>query len=97
MIETTAITAMTPMTIPNNVSNDRRRFARSEESATEMASRKFIFIRTSRYYTDDGDSGDKGSDPKATPRIHRYEHEGLTPCLLNHRHPRPRRSVMIRR
>src|SRR5215467_6914428 len=42
MIETTAITAMTPMTIPNNVSSDRRRFARSEESATEMASRKFM-------------------------------------------------------
>src|SRR5215471_12313145 len=45
MMETTAITAITPMTIPNNVSSDRRRFARSEASATEMASRKFMLSR----------------------------------------------------
>ena len=33
MKETTVITVITPITIPSNVSSDRRRLARSEDSA----------------------------------------------------------------
>src|SRR5204863_3811422 len=46
MIETTAITAITPITIPSRVSSDRRRLARRDESAIKTASAKF----TTLYY-----------------------------------------------
>src|SRR5437667_2504343 len=42
MIDTTAITAITPITIPSSVRSDRRRFARNEASAMKTASAKFI-------------------------------------------------------
>src|SRR3972149_10345551 len=43
-METTAITAATPMTMPSSVRMDRSRFARNEESATRMASEKFMIL-----------------------------------------------------
>ena len=42
MMDTTAITAITPTTMPSNVSNDRKRFARSEDKAIQTASTKLI-------------------------------------------------------
>src|SRR5262245_42330212 len=52
MIDTTAITAITPITIPSSVSSDRRRLARREDSAIKMASTKFMIsngVRKSIY------------------------------------------------
>src|SRR5690242_6672482 len=54
MMDTTAITAITPTTMPSNDSNDRKRFARSEDKAIQTASTKHIL----NYY-----KGDLGTHP----------------------------------
>src|SRR5947207_344108 len=49
MIDTTAMTDITPMTIPSSVNSDRRRFARKEESAMKIASPKFTWLYYDRF------------------------------------------------
>src|SRR5436309_9903825 len=49
MMETTAITAITQMTIPSNVRSDRTRFARREDKAMKTASPKFTPLYYGRW------------------------------------------------